>query len=492
MTGQRAHYEEALLRYLFKHILMRDAVYDMQLRWQLRELHRRAAEVIEAFHISELPPYYADLAYHYERAGVSQKAIKYLHKAGDYARKTYAVKEAVDHYQRALIALASSDAPRTSGFYMQQVALYAGLGEVLWWQAQYTRAIEAYRAMRTAAETAGDDTAQAQAWNALAKVQDSRGDFRAVLESARQAKKLARSANARIELAKALYGEGWALHRLGDDEAALTVSEEALALSRELDSHHELAHSLNLSGQIYVTLGDHKRADRYVKRALDLFRELEDQVWVVFMLSNLGENARKRGEYRVAIARYQNALTVAVEIGFRDGELVCRNNLGGAYAGLGLYETAEANLYQVIQTAEDVGATGFLSETYRFLAEALLGQKKDERSLAAAGRALTLARETGSGKFAGAAWRVLGRIAARSSVPVQVDGEMYGAADCFAESLCIFDEKGSEAEQARTLRSWARYELERGDRKRGERMLQKARKIFERVGINTNQPTSGR
>ncbi len=471
------------MRYLFKQILMRDVVYDMQLRGRLRDLHRRAAEAIEALHADDLAPHYADLAYHYERAGIEEKAIEYLHQAADYARETYAVKQAIDHYRRTLTALATSETPRTSGFDTRRVTLYASLSEVLWWQAEYSEAIEASIAMRRAAEANGDIAAQAQAWNALAKIQDSQGDFRAVLESARHAEELARAAGAGVELAKALYGKGWALHRLGDRRAALKVSEEALALSRELDSRHEMAHSLNLAGQIYRAAGEYEQADHYVRKALDLFRALGDQVWVVFVLSNLGENARERGLYRIAVTHYQNALDIATRIGFRDGELVCRNNLGGAQVGLGQYDTAEANLNQVIRTAEALGATGFLSETYRFLAQALLGQEKSGEALTAARQALKLARETSSGKLMGAAWRVTGEVISQFPSPVRLEGEVYEPADCFAESLQIFEELGAEAKQARTLRAWARHELVHGDQGKGSAMWQRAREIFQRLGM---------
>ncbi len=53
-----------MTRYLFKHILMRDAVYGMQLHSRLHELHRRAAEEIE------------------------EKTIDHLRKADDYPRET--------------------------------------------------------------------------------------------------------------------------------------------------------------------------------------------------------------------------------------------------------------------------------------------------------------------------------------------------------------------------------------------------------------------
>ena len=68
---------------------------------QRRRLHHRAAEAIERLHPTELEA----LAYHYDRAGDSDKAIHYLLKAGDRARGLYAFQEAIAHYQRALALL---------------------------------------------------------------------------------------------------------------------------------------------------------------------------------------------------------------------------------------------------------------------------------------------------------------------------------------------------------------------------------------------------
>ncbi len=42
---------------------------------------------------------------HYAQAGESDKAIEYLLKAGDQARRVYAYEEAVEHYQQALAFL---------------------------------------------------------------------------------------------------------------------------------------------------------------------------------------------------------------------------------------------------------------------------------------------------------------------------------------------------------------------------------------------------
>ena len=161
-------------------------------------------------------------------------------------------------------------------------------------------------------------------------------------------------------------------------------------------------------------------------------------------------------------------------------------NLGGARVGLGEYVAAEADLRQSLAMVGTAGNRG-LSETYRFLAEACLGQGKVTEALEAAQRALASGQETNMQEGIGGAWRTLGKVLEMR------DGKLdKGTAPnlqhptssfCFAESLRIFTESGMEAERARTLRDWARYELAHGDQARGEAMWQEARAIFERLNL---------
>ncbi len=51
----------------------------------------------------------------------------------------------------------------------------------------------------------------------------------------------------------------------------------------------------------------------------------------------------------------------------------------------------------------------------------------------------------------------------------------------FAESLKVFTAMGAEAERARTLRAWAKYELVKGDRAKGAALWQEAQDIFRRL-----------
>jgi tetratricopeptide (TPR) repeat protein len=129
-----------------------------------------------------------------------------------------------------------------------------------------------------------------------------------------------------------------------------------------------------------------------------------------------------------------------------------------------------------------------LAFTFSFLAEACLGQDKVEQALASAQRALDLAREMESQDDQGLAWRILGRVAATRGEPVPVEGHaqgqvrMAGAEDCFAESERIFKDIEREEERARTLREWAKFKYEQGNRQEGDRLWEQAKAIFTDLG----------
>src|SRR5207244_2975306 len=96
------------LRYIFKHALLRDAAYEMQLHVRLRKLHRLTAEAMEELYAESLAAHSADIAYHYERAEIIDKAIHYLEKAGDHAKEQYQNKQAIELYDRLLVYLDGS------------------------------------------------------------------------------------------------------------------------------------------------------------------------------------------------------------------------------------------------------------------------------------------------------------------------------------------------------------------------------------------------
>ena len=200
------------------------------------------------------------------------------------------------------------------------------------------------------------------------------------------------------------------------------------------------------------------------------------------MLNNLGVVAHLRGDYEAAVARYGEALAIFRETGERTCELPGLGNLAGAQVGLGDYAAAESNLRQAISWAGPAGHFA-LSMIYCYLAESLCGQGKSADALEAARAALNLGLRTENQDYIGSAWRALGLVASQAGAPVNVGGETYDAARCFAESLHVYTEMGAEAERARTLRDWARHELRGGAAEKAAALSEEARAVFTRLGM---------
>jgi class 3 adenylate cyclase/tetratricopeptide (TPR) repeat protein len=100
------------LAYIFRHVIMRDVVYDLLPFAQRRRLHHAVASWYERTLADDLSPYYPILAHHWSLAEEDCKAIDYLEKAGEQALRRGAYREAADFLNRA-IALHARCRPNT-------------------------------------------------------------------------------------------------------------------------------------------------------------------------------------------------------------------------------------------------------------------------------------------------------------------------------------------------------------------------------------------
>jgi tetratricopeptide (TPR) repeat protein len=244
-------------------------------------------------------------------------------------------------------------------------------------------------------------------------------------------------------------------------------------------------------GVVCLQRGDYERADHCFEQGLALCRELGDRRNSAAMLSNLGESARLRGDFPAAVGFYEKALVISRQIGSRESELIYLSNLSGARLGLQQFEQAEAGLRELIPLAT-TRTSSILSEAFSFLCEACLGQNKFREALEAARSALALARKSGNELDVGIAWRVLGRAAARlnssgadTPIGIESNGPDTEPAACFAESLALFRKIHAEAEQARTLRAWAAFDLREGRMEQGWKKAEAAKRLFQRLRMTS-------
>jgi tetratricopeptide (TPR) repeat protein len=469
--------------YLFRHQLLRDAAYDMQTSARKRVLHLRAATALISVYASDAPSQAVELAYHYQEAEYMSEAAQWYATAGDNARRIYALENEIEYYQKALASWRAASMGEES-YREGRLHVLRSLGDALRLRSRAQEALDVYQAAYQDAVILGDAVRESDVSMRLAAVYYDEGNFRAALEHATRAEELMRSHPVSQTLRLSLELKSLSLFRLGQLDAAREAGERAVAVGAELGEDDQLAQSLSLLGLVLMTAGQNQRAVQHFERAVQIAR---DPLVVLGVTNNLGVAASALGDYERAAMHYEAALALARQHNIMEAEIVFRSNLGGAYVGRRFFDQAETELRQVLAVTQG-SSFGDLSETYRFLAEALLGQDRPEEALVAAQRALALGREVGSPEFVATAWRVLGEVASRLSRSVLTPGEAvnesreYSAPECFRESARLCDEVGLKGERPRTLRAWALHELASGNRETGIQLWQQALDAFAAAG----------
>jgi DNA-binding winged helix-turn-helix (wHTH) protein/class 3 adenylate cyclase/tetratricopeptide (TPR) repeat protein len=100
--------------YTFKHALTQKVAYESLLQERRRVLHRRIVEALEALYADCLAEQTARLAHHAWHGEMWEKALAYLRQAGVKAIASSANREAVAHFERALVALQHLSESRTT------------------------------------------------------------------------------------------------------------------------------------------------------------------------------------------------------------------------------------------------------------------------------------------------------------------------------------------------------------------------------------------
>ncbi|HSJ89529.1 MAG TPA: adenylate/guanylate cyclase domain-containing protein [Anaerolineales bacterium] len=472
--------------YIFKHAILHDVAYESVLLRLRRIYHVQAAEGLIWLSGERVNEFAGRIGEHFEKAGDLLQAAEWYTRAGRRAQDAYAPDSAITFYRKALDFFSAQS---SEDHIPEKLEICMQLGEVLNWQARYTEAIEIFTQMRQLAEGCFDFVKLSIALVGLATSHGYIGEHKATLKYALESQEAARKSNAKLELAKALWIQGSAHFRLGEAQKTLALAEQALAIATELNDRVEMGRCLNMMAASLYTLGKYRQAESTWEDALTFFEELGNRRQGMDTLSNLGVLADALGDYETAFRRYHSALEIAREVGYRDGEIVFLTNRGGEQVALKNYAAAEADLRKAIELAGTDGSW-CMPYTYYYYAEAMLGLGKYEMAYYSARQSLALSMEDRAPENLGAAWRALGMISEKTGDSVYVrqtglgDPIEYSPQACFTKSAEIFAEAEMQAERARTLREWAKYEFGRHNQEQGIMLWEEARSLFAKVGAN--------
>lgn len=445
------------MRYIFRHTLMRDAAYDMQLRAQLRELHRLAGEAIEGVYAADLPPHYADLAHHYRQAGAPEQARHYSRLAGQHAAARYANIEAIEHFSRALDATLEGDFEGRYQLLLQREQIYdlqadresqrrdlaaletmaqhtddqLKLAQVALRQANYAHATSDYAAAVAAAQEAielagpgpvpppaGNEAPveatplQAAGYVSWGRALWFQGEYKAAQPRLERALSLARSAELPQVEADCLRNIGIVYWYQGDYSQGKAYSASSLRICREIGDLQRATPVLNNLGIIHASQGDYAKAKTYFEESLQIRQKIGDRWGESSTLNNLGNISTHLGDLAEARTYFERALRIKEEIDDRRGIALTLGNLGRTASHLGDLPAARAYLEQSLAIFREINDRGSEGECLLGLGLIAHQMGEHERALHHCQRAMEIAQEIGDRRIEGYAWDHLGQVLA--------------------------------------------------------------------------------
>jgi tetratricopeptide (TPR) repeat protein len=249
-----------LSRYRFQHILIQRYLYhsldDVERPYQ-HEAVGHALEVLYATRVAEIA---AQLAWHFEAAQMPGKAASYNEQAGDHARRSAALDEAVHYYQTALEAWPPSD---PAG----QAQVLRKLGECQWVRGRLQDALAPFEACYALYESLGDREGAGGVQRLLGRLYWEKGDRDRSLEHYYQALELLEQGPESVELARAISSISEMHMIYSAYDQAISWGQRALSMAERLAAEHVVVQALVNLGSAYFATGDAERGQAMLRRS---------------------------------------------------------------------------------------------------------------------------------------------------------------------------------------------------------------------------------
>jgi len=320
--------------FTFKHTLTQETAYKSLLRPRRRDIHRSIADIYERTHAKRLDEYAGLLAHHFERAEEHAKALDYLMRAADWARRAAAHREEADFLARALALAQQTDHPELiADLHARRGKAFASI--TMWQQAREELAL-ALDALPPDA-----DERRAQVLLDLADASEWLWDSSQARQYTHQALAIAeKTGNDNLV---ACVMSTLAFSEVSDARPQEGLEHYEQAFARATDRHAPyLIVGMEFSGLALYWVGRYADAIARNREALQLAREVSNTVTIVRALTNLGMAQAGLGAYAEAVNSLEEARRFGEEHGVLAWLARAISTLGGLYLDLGDFARAES------------------------------------------------------------------------------------------------------------------------------------------------------
>lgn len=466
------------LEYLFRHWLVQDAAYGSLLRQERRALHGLVGEALESLYPDRGAELAGILAMHFELAGESDKAVRYLLVEGQYALERNALREAFSAFDRARQLLpppADDDPPEIR---RRRVDIELGRARAGWTFRGVNDVIADLGAVVDTAEDLGDLELVAHVHLHLALVRLESGERANTPDVQRSLDRVAEIGASLDDpalgvLPLALIGLNKVF--VGPIREGVAALESAIPLMDKRGDFIGAAFARGWLAIGYAYLGEFDRAEAAARYATeqaaakgDLIAQLDAQIAEAMVRS-------QRGNLDEALPIAKACVERSEQTGATACAVVSSFVLGDVYQRQGRFREAREALQVGIKFAPVTGADSVWRPTLQAwlgLNAATLGDDDEvgwDEALEAARQVRNRPGEAG--------------ILDKRAEALARRGEVEAALPFFEASAAIWDEQGARPPLARTLRGWGEALRAAGRVEDGDEKLRASLTLLEGMGI---------
>ncbi len=457
------------VEYLFKHALTQEVVYNSVLIERRKALHEQTAQAMETLYSIDLEDHYSELAHHYSRSGNAQKAIEYLHKAGQQAMQRSANEEAFHHLTTALTLLTTL--PDTSERNQQELTLQLALGAPLMVTKGYTapEVEQTYNRARELCQQMGETPQLFIALRGLWVFYLIRGRLQTAQELGEQCLRLGQRAQDPALLIEAHYALGDTLQCLGEFVPARAHLEQGIAL---YDPRKHSAHAfrygqdpgvvcLSHAALVLWCLGYPERALKRSHEACTLAQELAHPFSLAFALDFAATLSQFRREVQAVQKQAEAAIALCSEQGFPFWLAWGTILRGWALTEEGHGEEGIAYICRGIDGWRGIGAKIWVPSYVAIVAEAYGKVRQAEKGLATIAEAWAATEKTGERYYEAELHRLKGELTLQSQVASH-KSKVEEAEECFLKAIEITQKQQAKSLELRATVSLARLWQQQG------------------------------
>ena len=449
--------------YRFQHILFQTYLYHDLDSAERASFHEQVGTAMERLYGDQTEEICLDLARHFEEAGSLEKAVTYLHRAGERALRLSANEGAVDHLTRALRLL--ERIPGKSKLARQELAVQLSLGAAFLASRGYgsSEVGNAYGRARALCEEAEETEETLRALWGLGIYYVMRAEIQVALGVASQMLSIADHLRDPAQDALAHYMMGWTLLQAGRYHDAHDHLQRVVDFY-DPERHRSLVfaygadlgvHSLAWTAWTLWAMGYPDQARARSEAALSLAQGLDHLLTKTFAESVAGFmfNAFCL-DFQTADRHNKREIELAIE-----GRLPFYQAMGASHQGRLLTQQDQLErgrdlLRAGLDQQSAIGVEAYRPLYLTWLAEACAQAGQIDQGLATSAQALDLVTRTDEAFIATEAHRVRGELL------LTVDVEAAQA--CFHRALEVSRRQGAKMWELRTTMSLARLWREQG------------------------------